>query len=206
MLGEATRFKLARPLKTRFNKEFEEGLGGPPDGAAAAGLAHTVATQHRAGVRYHGQKTHDKKVMNYLDRLAKGGLMPPGAPHPYPLLHPTSTEEAYRNAETVKQLAAASWPHTPGPMPGANELADRLRTSGFFDATGDRIGGVGEYVYWLHPVFTPGEGFQSPVFEEAELRVYRRYEDGKWWRISGVLNLGDAEVGRRAGGEVAHAG
>jgi hypothetical protein len=68
MLIEAIRLKLPRPLKTRFDAEFKAGLAAPPTGAAAAGLAHVTAALQRWDVTYHGQKTHTKKVMGYLDR------------------------------------------------------------------------------------------------------------------------------------------
>jgi tetratricopeptide (TPR) repeat protein len=69
MLIEVMRFKLHRSLKTRFDREFNRGLAGPLDGACAAALAHTVAALHKNRITYYGQKTHDKKVMGYLDRV-----------------------------------------------------------------------------------------------------------------------------------------
>jgi tetratricopeptide (TPR) repeat protein len=68
MLIEAIRLKLPKPLKDRFDREFKEALDEPPTGAAAAAALHTAATHRAAGVSYVGQKTHEKKVLAYLDR------------------------------------------------------------------------------------------------------------------------------------------
>jgi tetratricopeptide (TPR) repeat protein len=74
MLIEAIRLKLPRPLKNRFDKDFKEGLAEPPTGKAAAAVASLAATHHVAGVKYVGQKTHQKKVIAYLDRAADADI------------------------------------------------------------------------------------------------------------------------------------
>jgi tetratricopeptide (TPR) repeat protein len=71
MLLETIRLKLPAPLKTRFNREFNAALAEPPTGAGAAALADTAATHLAAGVTYHGQKTHEKKVLAYLEKARK---------------------------------------------------------------------------------------------------------------------------------------
>jgi tetratricopeptide (TPR) repeat protein len=71
MLIEVIRLKLARPLKTRFDREFKEALAEPPTAAAAAALANIAATHRLAGVTYFGQKTHEKKVLAYLDKATR---------------------------------------------------------------------------------------------------------------------------------------
>jgi tetratricopeptide (TPR) repeat protein len=68
MLVESVRLKLPRPLKARFEAEFKAGLEAPPTAAAAAFLAQTVYALHRHGAVYHGQKTHAKKVLAYVER------------------------------------------------------------------------------------------------------------------------------------------
>jgi tetratricopeptide (TPR) repeat protein len=68
MLIEVIRLKLHGSYKTRFNKGFNEGLAAPATGAAAAALAATTASHHAAGVTYYGQKTHQKKVLDYLKK------------------------------------------------------------------------------------------------------------------------------------------
>lgn len=68
MLIEVIRLKLPRTLKQRFDREFKEALAEPPTAVSAAAVADTVAAHHLGGITYHGQKTHDKKVMAYLDR------------------------------------------------------------------------------------------------------------------------------------------
>lgn len=71
MLIEVIRLKLHGSYKTRFNKAFNEGLAAAPSGKAAAALAVATATHHAAGVTYHGQKTHQKKVLDYLKKAEK---------------------------------------------------------------------------------------------------------------------------------------
>jgi tetratricopeptide (TPR) repeat protein len=71
MLIECIRLKLPRPLKNRFDQEFKQSLLEPPTAAGAAAVADTAAVHRLAGVVYHGQKTHEKKVLAYLDKAAK---------------------------------------------------------------------------------------------------------------------------------------
>jgi tetratricopeptide (TPR) repeat protein len=66
---EAIRLKLLPALKTRFNNDFNAGLAEPPVAAAAADVAETAAAHRGAGVTYRGQKTHEKKVLAYLDKV-----------------------------------------------------------------------------------------------------------------------------------------
>jgi tetratricopeptide (TPR) repeat protein len=68
MLIEAIRLKLPRPLKTMFDQDVARQLAEPPGAAAAAALARTVAAHRKAGVTYFGQKTHEKKVLTYLEK------------------------------------------------------------------------------------------------------------------------------------------
>lgn len=65
MLVEAIRFKLPK-LKSRFDKEFAAGLAAPPTAGAAVAVVETAASHHVAEVNYRGQKTHTKKVIDYL--------------------------------------------------------------------------------------------------------------------------------------------
>ncbi len=71
MVVEAIRLKLAPAFKKRFDKAFGEGLKQPPEPLAAALLADTVASHRNAGIDYHGQKTHEKKVIDYLKKAIK---------------------------------------------------------------------------------------------------------------------------------------
>ncbi len=68
MLIEAIRFKLPKPLKDRFDREVKEELAREPSAHAAAAIADTAAALRRAGVTYFGQKTHEKKVLTYLEK------------------------------------------------------------------------------------------------------------------------------------------
>ncbi len=67
MLIEAARVGLPARLKKRFDGEFTAGVAAPPSGAAAAELALATAVLSKH-VTYVGQKTHQKKVLAYLDR------------------------------------------------------------------------------------------------------------------------------------------
>jgi tetratricopeptide (TPR) repeat protein len=71
MVIEAIRLKLPRPLKSRFDNEFKTGLAEPPTPEAAAALADTMASHREVGVTYHGQKTHEKKVLAYLGKAIR---------------------------------------------------------------------------------------------------------------------------------------
>jgi tetratricopeptide (TPR) repeat protein len=74
MLIEVIRLKLPGTYKTRFNKIFNEGLAAPPTGKAAAELAANTASHQVAGITYHGQKTHQKKVLDYLKKAEKASF------------------------------------------------------------------------------------------------------------------------------------
>jgi tetratricopeptide (TPR) repeat protein len=71
MLIEAIRLKLPRPLKSRFDQDFNEALTEPPTGAGAAAIADTAALHRLANVTYTGQKTHETKVTRKLARAKK---------------------------------------------------------------------------------------------------------------------------------------
>jgi tetratricopeptide (TPR) repeat protein len=68
MLIETIRLKLPRPLKALYDQEVNRLLAEPPSAAAAAAIAKVVAAHRRAGVTYFGQKTHEKKVLTYLEK------------------------------------------------------------------------------------------------------------------------------------------
>ncbi|MFN4258347.1 MAG: tetratricopeptide repeat protein [Gemmataceae bacterium] len=70
MLIEVIRLKLTK-LKKRFNDDFNAALNQAPTAAAAVALASTVASHRAAGITYHGQKTHEKKALTYLEQAAK---------------------------------------------------------------------------------------------------------------------------------------
>jgi tetratricopeptide (TPR) repeat protein len=73
MLVEVIRLRLTK-LKKRFNDEFNALLARPPDGASALAIVEATAAHKSAGVTYHGQKTHEKKVLGYLQRAISGPL------------------------------------------------------------------------------------------------------------------------------------
>jgi tetratricopeptide (TPR) repeat protein len=71
MLIETIRFKLPRKLKDRFDKEVKEYLAQPPTARAATAIIDTAASMCAAGVTYYGQKTHEKRVLGYLEKALK---------------------------------------------------------------------------------------------------------------------------------------
>jgi tetratricopeptide (TPR) repeat protein len=73
MLIEVIRLKLTK-IKKRFNDEFNALLAQLPDGASAAAVADNAAAHQAAGVTYHGQKTHEKKVIGYVQKALSASL------------------------------------------------------------------------------------------------------------------------------------
>lgn len=71
MVIEASRLKLKPALKKRFDQEFKTTLAAPPRTETAVNLLETISVHHEAGITYYGQKTHEKKVLAYLDQVSK---------------------------------------------------------------------------------------------------------------------------------------
>ncbi len=67
ILIDLIRLKLSK-LKNKYNKEFNALLAEKPTGQAAGALAAISAGYKHAGVQYYGQKTHEKKVTDYLKK------------------------------------------------------------------------------------------------------------------------------------------
>jgi len=65
---EAARFKLPAPLKKRFAAEFNCVLDEPAGVEAARRILVTAAGHRLAKVSYPSQRTHEKKLLAYLDR------------------------------------------------------------------------------------------------------------------------------------------
>ena len=72
MVVESVRLKLHRTIKARFDKDFKAGLEEPATPAAAAALADLTRALVMSGVTYHGQKTHAKRVLAYVEKAADG--------------------------------------------------------------------------------------------------------------------------------------
>ncbi len=68
MVIEAIRLKLPRTLKQRFDRDFNAALAEPPTAASALAILSTAAAHRLAGVTYFGQKTHEKKVLTYVQK------------------------------------------------------------------------------------------------------------------------------------------
>lgn len=67
MLIEAIRMKLPA-LKKRVEKDFADGLQAPADPEAVVQVAECAATHRLAEINYYGQKTHQKKVSDYISK------------------------------------------------------------------------------------------------------------------------------------------
>jgi tetratricopeptide (TPR) repeat protein len=110
MLIEVSRLKLHGSYKTRFNKGFNEGLAAPPSGKAAAGLATMTASHHAANVTYYGQKTHQKKVLDYLKKATKADFTEAELEETCEALF---TLESYRLTATYAELGQRRFPKDP---------------------------------------------------------------------------------------------
>ncbi len=132
--------------------------------------------------------THQNPVAWDVDPDA-GPSAAPGtaADDPGRLLPPTATDDVLLPAELVRMLAESAYQFDgtasagaaapPDLLDNANELAARLRgrRPAFFDATGDRRGGRGEFVVVLRPVIS-GSGSSAQVLSAATLDVWTRDE------------------------------
>lgn len=71
MLIESVRLPLKRAVLKRFDREFRDGLNGPPHPASGLALLQTVVAHDRSGTTYDGFERHQKLVLKYLRRLEK---------------------------------------------------------------------------------------------------------------------------------------
>jgi len=69
MVIEAIRLKLKPVVKKRFEKDFADGLVEPPSVPVGLALLDLASSHFAAAVKYTGQKTHEKKVLAYYDKL-----------------------------------------------------------------------------------------------------------------------------------------
>lgn len=70
MLVELVRFKIKPALRKRFEEEFTAALAEPAGAAPALACLGFAAAHRAAGVKYTGQKGHEKMVVGYLDRVS----------------------------------------------------------------------------------------------------------------------------------------
>jgi tetratricopeptide (TPR) repeat protein len=71
MLIEVIRLKLGPKLKKRFDAEVKAGFNEEPMADSVVQIAVTAGQHRAAGVTYHGQKTHEKNVVAYVDKASK---------------------------------------------------------------------------------------------------------------------------------------
>jgi hypothetical protein len=100
-------------------------------------------------------------------------ILPPSS---LTLLPPNGTDDVLVFRDLVRLLAESAYPSdrrtSPQLLANADELAARLRATEppFFDSSGDRRGGRGEYIVVLRPQFARG----APVLTEAVLEIWTR--------------------------------
>lgn len=95
---------------------------------------------------------------------------------------PTSTEDVLHFAELTRVVSEAAFTGPDGgPVTTPADLATKLktRTPAFFDDTGNRLDGTGEYVVVLWPQVVTGVGGPR-AFQSAKLEVHRRKPDRTW--------------------------
>jgi len=113
-----------------------------------------------------------------------------GAPRGYGLSPPTSTEDVLHFTAMTRILCEACFGPSgaDGLLPMSEELSRRLhqRVPALFDASGNRLGGSGEYVVVLWPHVHDGQaGPQS--LPRATLEVWRRRTDRGWDKVRSVV-------------------
>jgi hypothetical protein len=91
------------------------------------------------------------------------------------LLPPNGTDDVLLHADLVRRLAEAAFPQS-GLLSSADALAERLRDRqpAYFDTSGDRQGGRGEYVVCLRPQILDADGPAAQVLAAATLDVWTR--------------------------------
>ena len=94
------------------------------------------------------------------------------------LLPPNGTDDVLLHAALVRRLAEAAFQPS-GLLSNADGLADRLRDRqpGYFDPSGDRQGGRGEFVVCLRPHILDADGPAAQVLAAATLDVWTRPGD-----------------------------
>jgi hypothetical protein len=118
---------------------------------------------------------------------------------PAPLLPPNGTDDVLLHRDLVRLLVEGAFGvnnSRPGQLlASADELAARFRAQQppFFDASGDRRGGRGEYIVVLRPQFAGGDA----ILDSAALEIWTRggsATTSNWKQIQNLV----IEHGRRA--------
>jgi hypothetical protein len=100
------------------------------------------------------------------------------APRSTELLPPNGTDDVLLPAFLVRRLTEAAFQQS-ALLSSADALADRLRRGhpAYFDPSGDRQGGRGEFVVCLRPQILDAEGPAAQVLAAATLDVWTRGEE-----------------------------
>jgi tetratricopeptide (TPR) repeat protein len=110
LLTEIIRLKLDRKLKTRFDQEFKQGLAEPPSAAATVFLVRILAGFHLGGIAYVGQKTHNQKILAYVN---KARLVQFTESQYEELIQSLLDLEAFTRARQVSQQARVKFMNNP---------------------------------------------------------------------------------------------
>jgi tetratricopeptide (TPR) repeat protein len=110
MVIEIIRLKLPGALKKRFNDEFNAALAEPPSAEAVVAVLSTAAAHQLAGVKYHGQKTHDKKVLAYATKALAADFNE--AQLERAIIHLLDLQ-AFKPARSYTALGRRRFPHNP---------------------------------------------------------------------------------------------
>ena len=106
------------------------------------------------------------------------------------LLSPTATDDVLLNAFLVRLLVESAYSAYPAPTltDGADGLAAHLRSRqpAVFDAVGDRLSGVGEYVVALLPQIN-GAQVQSAAVLEVWTRENADRPTAAWKKIKSLV-------------------
>jgi hypothetical protein len=102
----------------------------------------------------------------------------------YQLDPPSGTEEILLYSELGRRIAMAAFQDDGTVVNDADNFADRLRTQEgpFFDEDGNRIGGSGEFVVWVKPVFLNDQR----VANTATILVWSRQGASGWKRVGEI--------------------
>src|SRR5262249_19674621 len=107
-----------------------------------------------------------------------------GSPERFALYPPNGTDDVLHFADVIRLLAEASFAPN-GLVNRSEELAERLRQRNppFFDGSGNRLGGTGEYIVYLRPDIAPDEASGGRVYPSATREVWSHRRNAVWQMV-----------------------
>jgi len=113
MLVESSRLKLPPAIKKRFDTEFKSVLAETPEEAAIAPALEVAAGLQSFEIAYHGQKTHEKKLLASLDRIPMSGFTEAGLLSICRSLLMVGTQRLMQKYASLGQRLFSRSPHFP---------------------------------------------------------------------------------------------